>query len=127
MAQEWNIWIWSFSKAIDSMKSFFFDIKIYQKEQNLYAYIPQKSFHRKHTIKHYVLNELKRYIKYNSEKLGFLKLRNKFFDRLRNQGFRKYSLTKKLWLCHTHLLINIYQPMTKFILLLCRRRKPRWP
>ena len=42
-----------------------------------------------------MLNELKRYIKYNSEKLGFLKLRNKFFDRLRNQGFRKYSLTKK--------------------------------
>ena len=72
----------------------FFDIKIYQKEQNLYAYIPQKSFHRKHAIKNYVLNELKRYVKYNSEKLGFLKLRNKFFDRLRNRGFRKYSLTK---------------------------------
>ena len=47
-----------------------------------------------HTIKNYVLNELKRYIKYNSEKLGFLKLRNKFFDRLRNRGFKKYSLTK---------------------------------
>ena len=41
-----------------------------------------------------MLNELKRYIKYNSEKLDFLKLRNKFFDRLRNRGFRKYSLTK---------------------------------
>jgi len=41
-----------------------------------------------------VLSELKLYIKYNSEKLGFLELRNKFFDRQRNQGFRKYSLTK---------------------------------
>jgi len=41
-----------------------------------------------------VLNELKRYIKYNSEKLNFLKLRNKFFDRLRNRGFRKYTLSK---------------------------------
>ena len=28
---------------IDSMKKFFFDIKIYQKEQNLYAYIPQNT------------------------------------------------------------------------------------
>ena len=72
----------------------FFDTKIYQKEQNLYAYIPQKSFHRKHTSKNYVLNKLKRYVKYNSEKLGFLKLRNKFFDRLRNRGFRKFSFAK---------------------------------
>ena len=40
------------------------------------------------------MNELKRYVKYNSEKLWFLKLRNKFFDRLRNRGFRIYYLTK---------------------------------
>ena len=40
------------------------------------------------------MNELKRYIKYNSDKLGYLKLRNKFFDRLRNRGFRKYLLSK---------------------------------
>ena len=61
-------------------KKGFFDIKIFQKEQNLYAYIPQKSNHtKKHRIKNYVLNKLKRYIKYNSEKLGFLKLQNKIF------------------------------------------------
>ena len=71
-----------------------FDIKIFQKKQNLYAYIPQKSFHKKHSISNYVLNELKRYIKYNSDKLGYLKLQNKFFDRLRNRGFRKYLLSK---------------------------------
>ena len=41
-----------------------------------------------------MLNELKRYIKYNSEKLNFLKLRNKFFDRLRNRGFRRYTLSQ---------------------------------
>ena len=71
-----------------------FDIKIFQKEQNLYAYIPKKSNHKKHTFKNLVVNELKRYVKYNSEKLGFYKLRNKFFDRLRNRGFRKYLLSK---------------------------------
>ena len=41
-----------------------------------------------------MVNELKRYVKYNSEKLWFLKLRNKFFNRLRNRGFRKYYLSK---------------------------------
>ena len=49
---------------------------------------------RRHTIKNYVLNKLKRYIKYNFVKLNFLKLRNKIFDRLRNRGFRKYTLSK---------------------------------
>ena len=41
-----------------------FDIKIFQKEQNLYAYIPLKSNHKKHTIKNFVVNELIRYTKY---------------------------------------------------------------
>ena len=39
-----------------------FDIKIFQKPQNLYAYIPQKSNHKKLTIKNIVVNELKRYV-----------------------------------------------------------------
>jgi len=51
-------------------KNGFFGIKIFQKQQNKYAYIPQKSNHKKHTIKNYVLNELKRYIKFNSNKLA---------------------------------------------------------
>ena len=71
------------------MKRFFLNQNISERAESLCLH-PAK-----HTIKNYVLNELKRYIKYNSEKLGFLKLWNKFFDRLRNQGFRKYSLTKK--------------------------------
>ena len=33
-------------------------------------------------------------MKYNSEKCNYLKLRNKFFDRLRNRGFRKHLLKK---------------------------------
>ena len=35
-----------------------FDIKIFQNEQNLYAYIPKKSNHKKHTFKNFVVNEL---------------------------------------------------------------------
>ena len=41
-----------------------------------------------------MVNKLKGYVKFNSEKLWFLKLRNKFFDRLRNRGFNTLSLNK---------------------------------
>ena len=57
-------------------------------------YIPQKSGHVSHTIKNYVLGELKRYIRYNSQKLSFLKIRTKLFSRLRNCGFKKVWLRK---------------------------------
>ena len=67
-------------KGTRFQKSGRFDINIFQKAQNKYIYIPQKSYHRKHTIKNYVLNELQRYVKYNTEKCNYLKLRNKFSD-----------------------------------------------
>ena len=47
------------------------DFQIFQKEINRYMYIPQKSGHASHTIKNYVLGELKRYIRYSSLKLAF--------------------------------------------------------
>ena len=70
------------------------DFKIHQKEINRYMYIPYKSGHVSHTIKNYVLGEIKRYIRYNSLKLTFLKIRTKFFSRLRNRGFKKAWLRK---------------------------------
>ena len=57
-------------------------------------YIPYRSFHQRHTIKNYVWGELKRYVRYNTEEKNFKKLRVCFFLRLRNHGFRKYTLTK---------------------------------
>ena len=45
--------------------------KIFQKEINPYMYIPYKSGHVSHTIKNYVLGEIKGYIRYNSLKLSF--------------------------------------------------------
>ena len=60
-------------------------------------YIPSKSGHVTHTIKNYVLGELKRYIRYNSLKalkVTFLKIRTKFFSRLRNRGFKKVWLRR---------------------------------
>ena len=61
---------------------------------NRYIYIPYKSGHVSHTIKNYVLGEIKRYIRYNSLKLTFLKIRTQFFSRLRNHGFKKVWLRK---------------------------------
>ena len=57
-------------------------------------YIPQKSGHVSHTIKNYVLGELKRYNRYNSQKLSFFKIRTKLYSRLRNRGFEKVWLRK---------------------------------
>ena len=58
-------------------------------------YIPFRSFHQKHTIKNIVWGELKRYVRYNTEKnKKFKKLRCRFFHRLRNRGFKKYVLSK---------------------------------
>ena len=42
-----------------------------------------------------MLGELKRYIRYNSLKITFLKIRTKFFSRLRNRGFKKIWLKKQ--------------------------------
>ena len=43
-----------------------------------------------------MLGELKRYIRSNSLKLSFLKIRTQFFSRLRNRGFKKVWLRKQL-------------------------------
>ena len=68
-------------------------IKVYQKPENKYMYIPYKSAHPRHTIKNYVIGELKRYVRINTEELNFLKIKNRFFLRMRNRGFKKYKLS----------------------------------
>jgi hypothetical protein len=41
-------------------------------------YIPFKSAHPRHTIKNYLLGELKRYVRINTEELNFLKIKTSF-------------------------------------------------
>ena len=57
-------------------------------------YIPYKSAHPRHTIKNYVLGELKRYVRINTEELNYQKIKNSFFLRMRNRGFNKNVLAK---------------------------------
>ena len=54
-------------------------IKVYQKPENKYMYIPFKSARPRHTVKNFILGELKRYVRINMDELNFLKIRNIFF------------------------------------------------
>ena len=81
-------------KADDFASKGKFDISIFQKKCNKYMYIPAKSGHTKHTIRNFILSELKRYVRYNTVKLGFFRMRNKFYGRLRNRGYKKVHLTR---------------------------------
>ena len=103
-----NIFIdkWKFGNHVAFMDLYIFkgidfhfkgklSIKVYQKPENRYMYIPFKSAHPRHTIKNYILGELKRYVRINTDELNFLKIRNNFFLRMRNRGFNKHKLS--LW------------------------------
>ena len=50
--------------------------KVYQKPENRCMYIP---YNPRHTIKNDVTDELKRYVRVNTEELNFLKIKNSFF------------------------------------------------
>ena len=116
-----NIFIdkWSFGNHVAYMDLYIFkgnkfyetgilSIKVYQKPENRYMYIPFKSAHPRHTIKNYVLGELKRYVRINTEEINFLKIKNKFFLRMRNRGFKKNLLAQ--WFSQVK-----YSNRTKFL------------
>ena len=70
------------------------DISVFQKEVNKYMYIPATSGHQKHTINNFILGELTRYVRFNTQKKNFLKIKRKFFVRLRNRGYKKVFLAR---------------------------------
>ena len=71
-----------------------FDISVFQKEENKYMYIPASSGHQQHTINNFILGELRRYVRFNTIKKNFLKIKRKFFIRLRNRGYTKIFLAR---------------------------------
>ena len=64
------------------------DISVFQKEENKYMYIP-KSRHQKHTIRNFILGELRRYERCSTQEFSFLKTKNKIFKRLCLRGYKK--------------------------------------
>jgi hypothetical protein len=71
-----------------------FDVSVFQKEENKYMYIPATSGHQKHTINNFIIGELRRYVRFNTIKKNFLKIKRKFFTRLRNRGYTKIFLAR---------------------------------
>ena len=59
-------------------------------------YVPAKSGHTKHTIKNFILNELKMYVRYNTVEHIFFKIWNTYIASLRNCGYKKVPLKKLL-------------------------------
>ena len=61
-------------------------------------YIPSKSGHQKHTIRNFISGELRWYGRICTQEISFLRIRNKFFKRLRvgdtKNSFWKDSLGK---------------------------------
>ena len=70
------------------------DISVFQKQENKYMYIPSKSGHLKHTIRNFILGELRRYVRCCTQEFNFLKTKNKFFKRLRLRGYKKLFLLR---------------------------------
>ena len=71
-----------------------FDVSVFQKEENKYMYIPATSGHQKHTINNFIIGELRRYVRFNTIKKNFLKIKREFFIRLRNRGYTKIFLAR---------------------------------
>ena len=70
------------------------DISVFQKEENKYMYIPSKSGHQKHTIRNFVIGELRRYVRICIQEISFVRVKNKFFKRLRLRGYKKLFLKR---------------------------------
>ena len=70
------------------------DLSVFQKEENKYMYIPSKSGHQKHTIWNFVIGELRRYVRICTQEISFVRVKNKFFKRLRLRGYKKFFLKR---------------------------------
>ncbi len=71
-----------------------FDISVHQKELNNYLYIPYNSFHPLHQKSAVIKTELIRYIRNTSSLEEYIRIKNKFFDRLRARGYPKSFLKR---------------------------------
>jgi hypothetical protein len=73
-----------------------FDVKLFQKENCIYDYIPYNSDHQPHILKNFILGELKRYVRCCSKERDFLNAQLAFVKRLRNRGYPRKFISKLL-------------------------------
>lgn len=68
-------------------ESSIFDLRVHQKSMNLYLYIPWTSFHTDASKRSFIQTELMRYVRNSSEFEDFTRLKQIFYDRLRERGY----------------------------------------
>ena len=56
------------------------DIKLHQKKENKFLYLPYHSGHAKNSIKNYVIEDLRRYVRSNTKEIIFLGIKVKFMN-----------------------------------------------
>lgn len=64
-----------------------FDLSVHQKKMNLYLYIPYHSFHSAAMKRSFIQTELMRYIRNSSDRSEYAKLKQIFYQRLRDRGY----------------------------------------
>ena len=77
----------TFSKGERWTRDGVLDTCVYQKPLNKYLYIPWSSAHPSHCMRGLILGELRRYILRESSVVGFIRIRNAFYTRLRARGY----------------------------------------
>ena len=70
----------------------YFDLRVHQKITNKYIYIPFNSHHTIHNKRGWIKAELIRYIRNTSSHVEYIKLKIKFYNRLRERGYSHYFL-----------------------------------
>jgi hypothetical protein len=68
------------------------EFKTFQKSLNSYQYLMPSSLHPKHTLKGYILGEILRYRRTNSEDTNFRMMKHLFYKRLLDRGFSENFL-----------------------------------
>jgi hypothetical protein len=64
-----------------------FDLSVHQKQMNLYLYIPFHSFHTEAMKRSFIQTELMRYIRNSSDRTDYSRIKQVFWQRLRDRGY----------------------------------------
>lgn len=64
-----------------------FDLSVHQKKMNLYLYIPYHSFHSAAMKRSFIQTELMRYIRNSSDRGDYVRIKQIFYQRLRDRGY----------------------------------------
>ncbi|CAM9505664.1 unnamed protein product, partial [Choristocarpus tenellus] len=68
------------------------DLRTHQEVLNKYMYLPHKSSHPVHSKKGFITSDLLVFVLNSSDKEAYLEVRHKFYVRIRNRGYPRWSL-----------------------------------